>query len=107
MLTIGALILAFLVVPSPWGVVLVLSAFAVDVLETIALRTWSRRRRATVGSATIVGRRAVVVTTLAPEGQVRLDGEIWRARSGGDLVERGAEVTVRSVAGLALEVERL
>ena len=107
MLTIGAIILAFLVVPSPWGLVLVLGAFAVDVLETIALRAWSRRRRATVGSDNLVGRRAVVVTTLAPEGQVRLDGEIWRARSVGGVVERGQDVTVRSVAGLVLDVERL
>jgi membrane-bound ClpP family serine protease len=106
MLTIVAVILAFFVVPSPWGVVLVVGAFTVDVLETIVLRAWSRRRRAAVGRETIVGRRAVVVTTLAPEGQVRVDGEIWQARAADGLVERGADVTVLSVTGLVLEVER-
>jgi len=107
MLTVLAIVLALVVVPSPWGVVLVLGAFGVDVLETLALRAWSRRRRATSGLQTLAGRSAVVLTTLAPEGQVRLDDEIWNARSTEGLIERGAEVRVRSVAGLVLEVERL
>jgi membrane-bound serine protease (ClpP class) len=108
MLTVLAIVLALVVVPSPWGFVLVLGAFGVDVLETLALRAWSRRRRAATGVQTLVGRSAIVVTTLAPEGQVRLDGEIWIARSAaGLLLERGTEVRVRSVIGLVLEVEPL
>lgn len=107
MLTIVAIVLAFTVVSPPWGLVLVVGALTVDVLETIALRAWSTRRRAAVGSDTIPGRCGIVVTTLAPDGQVRLDGEIWRAHAAAGLVERGAEVKVLSIAGLVLEVERL
>ena len=107
MLTVLAIVLAFVVVPSPWGLVLVLGALVVDVVETVALRAWSRRRRAASGVETLVGRSATVVTTLAPEGQVRLDGEIWSARSTAGLLERGTEVRVRAVTGLVLEVVRL
>jgi membrane-bound serine protease (ClpP class) len=107
MLTIVAVVLALTVVSSPWGLVLVAGALTADVLETFALRAWSTRRRATVGSGTLPGRLCVVVTTLAPDGQVRLDGEIWQAHTAAGVIERGAEVTVLSIAGLVLEVERL
>ena len=41
--------------------------------------------------------------SLDPEGQVRINGEIWRARC--DLgCEAGARIVVRAVDGLTLEV---
>ncbi len=54
--------------------------------------------------ATLVGRHAVVVTVLAPRGQVRVQGEIWEAESPVH-VEPGREVVVRAVRGLVLHVE--
>lgn len=104
MLTIIALILALLALPSPWGWLLVLVAAIVDVTEVAVFRWWSRRRRSTVGVDTLVGRHAVVVTALAPHGQVRVQGEIWQARSP-VAVDPGEEVVVRAVRGLALDVE--
>ncbi len=103
-LTIIAVILAFTVLPSPWGVVAVLSAAAIDVAEVTFFARWSKRRRSTVGAETLVGRRAVVVRGLAPRGQVRIDGELWEARTSGD-VEPGEEVVVTGRDGLVLEVE--
>lgn len=104
MLTIIALILALVLLPSPWGWLVVLVAAIVDVLETGAFWWWSKRRRSTVGVHTLVGRRAVVVTALAPCGQVRVQGEIWQAQSP-VAVDPGGEVVVRAVRGLALDVE--
>jgi membrane protein implicated in regulation of membrane protease activity len=104
MLTIVAVILALTVLPSPWGVVAVLGAAAIDVVEIGFFARWSKRRRATVGAETLVGRTAVVVRALAPRGQVKLDGEVWEALSDADLAP-GAEVTVTAVEGLVLEVE--
>ncbi len=104
MLTIVALILAFVFLPSPWGWLLVIAAAAVDVLETALFWWWSRRRRSVVGVDDLVGRRAVVVTTLAPRGQVRVQGEIWQAQSPVQ-VEPGREVVVCAVRGLSLDVE--
>jgi len=103
MLTIVAVILALTVLPSPWGVVAVAGAAAIDVVEITFFARWSKRRRATVGAETLVGRTAVVVRALSPRGQVQLDGEIWEAQAGQD-VPPGAEVTITSVDGLVLDV---
>lgn len=104
MLTIIAVILAFTVLPSPWGVVAVLSAAAIDVVEVTFFARWSKRRKATVGAETFVGRTAVVVRPLSPRGQVQIDGEIWEARAAAE-VEPGEEVVVTGRDGLVLEVE--
>lgn len=104
MLTIVAVVLALTVLPAPWGALAVVTAAAVDVAETAFFVRWSKRRRAAVGAETLVGRTAVVVRPLAPRGQVRLDGELWEARSAED-VQPGSEVVVTGLEGLVLEVE--
>jgi membrane protein implicated in regulation of membrane protease activity len=102
-LTLIAIALAVLVVPSPWGLVLVVAAAVVDVLETVVLTRWSRRRRSPVGLESLVGRRAVAVGRVAPTGQVRLDGEVWDAVSDAPL-ERGDDAVVVSVDRLTVRV---
>jgi membrane-bound serine protease (ClpP class) len=104
MLTIVALVAAILFLPYPWNFVVPIVAAVVDVVETGVFLWWSRRRRATVGVETLVGRRAVAVGRLAPRGQVKLDGELWEALSA-EPVEPGGEVLVRRVDGLVLDVE--
>jgi membrane-bound serine protease (ClpP class) len=105
-LTLIAIALAVLVVPSPWGLVLVIAAAVVDVLETAVLARWSHRRRSPVGLESLVGRRATAVGRVAPTGQVRLDGELWDAVSDAPL-ESGGEAVVVSVDGLTLLVRPL
>ena len=54
-------------------------------------------------SGRMVGEHAVVVTPLAPDGLVRIRGELWQARS--DVhVPVGATVRVQAVEGLTLTV---
>lgn len=103
MITIVALVLALLFLPSPWNLVVPIAAAVVDVVETGLFLWWSRRRRAAVGVEALVGRRAVAVARLDPRGQVKLDGELWEARADG-VVEPGAEVLVARVEGLVLHV---
>jgi membrane protein implicated in regulation of membrane protease activity len=104
-LTLGAILLALFVVPSPWGWMLVLTAALVDVAETVVLVRWSRRRSAAVGSEALRGRRGVVTARLAPDGRVRVAGELWAARAAGrDPIEPGAAVVVDDVDGLTLVV---
>lgn len=53
----------------------------------------------------LVGKTARVTRRLAPEGEVSVAGEMWRARlAGGGVVEAGTDVVVRKVDGLTLEV---
>ncbi|MGL6279760.1 MAG: NfeD family protein [Gaiella sp.] len=103
MLTIIAIVLAVLVLPSPWGLVAVVVAALIDLVEALFFLWWTKRREPTVGVEDLVGRRGVVVTPLAPEGQVRIFGELWRAR-GAPAAPIGSYVVVIAVDGLLLEV---
>ncbi|MGH9534855.1 MAG: NfeD family protein [Terriglobales bacterium] len=64
----------------------------------------AQARKVTTGAQGMVGAIAIVRTALAPEGTVRIHGEIWRARSEAPATP-GAQVCVRAVRGLLLEVE--
>jgi membrane-bound serine protease (ClpP class) len=58
------------------------------------------------GTEELVGAIGEVREPLDPDGQVFLNGALWRARStDGERVELGNRVRVRSVDGLTLEVE--
>jgi membrane protein implicated in regulation of membrane protease activity len=100
MLLLGAILLAIFVVPWPWGLVLVIAGGTIDVVESLAMLRWSRRRRAVTGAEALIGQRAIVATPT----QVRIAGELWEARSSHVLV-RGEEVVVRGVEELTLLVD--
>ena len=113
MLTLIALIVAVLFLSSPWNVIVVVAAAIVDVAETGIFVWWSRRRRrlgaAAVGTEALVGRSGTAIGRLdpgnpGPGAQVRVEGEIWGARSR-EPIDPGAPVTVSGVDGLVLEVE--
>lgn len=104
MITAIAILLAIFVLPQPWGIGAVLVGATVDVAETVVYVRWSQRRRAGVGREALIGRTAVAVSALDPVGQVKLDGELWAARSDAR-VENGGTVVVRAVDGLTLVVE--
>jgi len=99
-----ALLLAIFVLPSPWGLVAVVVGGVLDIAETGLFLWWSKRRRATVGVEALVGKAAVASTDLWPEGQVRIGGEIWKARCEGGC-DVGTAVVVREVEGLTLVVD--
>jgi membrane-bound serine protease (ClpP class) len=98
------LLLALFVLPSPWGLVAVAVGALLDIVETGIFYWWSKRRKATVGLESMVGKRGVVMSELWPEGQVKVSGELWRARCEGGC-ESGTDVVVRGVEGLTLVVE--
>ena len=113
MLTIIAIVIAILFLSSPWSFVIVIVAAIIDIAETGGFYWWSRRRRrltpVAVGAETIVGRTGTALGRLdpdaaSPEGQVRVEGEIWGARSA-EPIEPGARVVVSAVHGLVLDVE--
>ena len=54
----------------------------------------------------MIGRVAVARSVLGPEGQVQVDGEIWRAVSEEGAIPAGEKVRVTAVDGLTLKVSR-
>ncbi len=90
-----------------WWVVTMMAAvftgfFAIVVRA--ALRT--RRAPVMVGTQALVGRAGVAVSVLAPDGRVRLDGEVWSAHAVDDHIEAGEPVLVLNVEGVTLQVTR-
>jgi membrane protein implicated in regulation of membrane protease activity len=104
-LLLGAILLAVFLLPSPWGIIAVFVGGTLDIVESLVLLRWSKRRKAVTGGAeALVGRTAVVATPLRPTGQVHIAGELWAARSEAG-ADPGDEVVVRSVDGLTLFVD--
>ena len=104
MILLLSLLLGVFVLEEPWNWVVVAVGATLEIAETGLFVWWSKRRKAAVGTETLVGRRAVVSVDCRPHGQVRVAGEIWQARcdAGADV---GDSVVVREVRGLMLVVE--
>jgi membrane-bound serine protease (ClpP class) len=104
-LLILALILALVFLPLPWALlVIVLAAIMELSLWFFGIR-YSRRRRAQVGVQMLIGTVGEAITSLTPDGQVKVDGEIWKAH-GPAGIRAGDPVRITGVEGLTLEVER-
>lgn len=104
MLFVIALLLAIFLLPSPWGVIAVLVALTIDLVEVGVGIWYSKRRKAKVGASALVGLPGVALEALGPRGQVKVNGEIWRAHCEVGC-DAGAAIVVRAVEGLTLEVE--
>jgi membrane-bound serine protease (ClpP class) len=63
-------------------------------------------RPSVTGESAMIGRLGVARSGLAPEGQVLIDGELWRAVSQDGAVAAGEAVRVAAIDGLTLKVTR-
>jgi membrane protein implicated in regulation of membrane protease activity len=99
-------IVLLLVLPDPWN----FFGFAASLVAFVGeLAFWNRtvkNRRVAAGAETLVGKTGKVLSRLAPEGQIELSGEIWKARSTAE-AEVGQAVRVVGRDGLTLTVEPL
>ena len=98
-------LIALILFGTPWGLVALVGALCLEVLEYFAWRRFLRRYRLRSGPETIVGQTAVVIDECAPVGRVRFQGEIWKARAS-DPISEGESVRITAVDGLTLAVER-
>jgi membrane protein implicated in regulation of membrane protease activity len=106
LLFILAVIAAILWLPAPWSYLVVIGAALVEIAEVGVFIWYSKRRRVTTGAEALPGRRGTVVEACRPTGQIRIDGELWRARCD-DFADSGETVVVESLGpGLTLIVKR-
>jgi membrane protein implicated in regulation of membrane protease activity len=99
MALVVAVLLALFVVDGPWQWAVVAGGGAIEAGEAWFWWRWTHRRRPAVGVEALVGVEAVV----DPDGWVRVQGELWRARGAAP----GDRVRVVAVDGLTLVVEPL
>jgi membrane protein implicated in regulation of membrane protease activity len=101
---LAASIIGLFLLPSPWNVIGVVAATIIEIGEFHLWRRYLGRHRVRGGAEGMIGERAEVISDCAPDGRVRLLGEIWWARSS-VAVTVGDEVRVVCIDGLTLEVE--
>jgi membrane-bound ClpP family serine protease len=103
---LASIVLAILVVPSPWQAVVIAAGALWEAGESFFWIRWSQRRRARVGAEALRGATAKVVDRLAPQGSVQVQGELWSARSSsGEPVDVGESVRILALERLTLVVE--
>ena len=64
------------------------------------------KRKLTAGIEDIIGKEAVVQTTLNPKGMVLAEGELWTAIAEDSRIEPGEEVIITKLEGLKLRVTK-
>ena len=102
MTTVIGATLAILFVDPPWRWLIIGGLLMTDVVQIAIWLRW-RKRKSITGIETLVGQGGRAVTTLDPDGQVSVRGQLWTAHAS-ERVEVGDDVTVTAVDGLKLEV---
>ncbi|MDH4068229.1 MAG: serine protease [Dehalococcoidia bacterium] len=65
-----------------------------------------QKRKLSVGVEEMIGKEAVVRTTLNPKGTVLAEGELWTAIAEDSTIDAGEEVIITRTEGLRLWVIR-
>ena len=103
-MTIIGAILAYFFLEGTWRIVVIVGLLLSDVVEIAIWLKW-RKRKAITGAEAMVGMSGVALSDLSPEGQVKVQGQIWKAVADENL-EQGQTVEVTEVEGLRLRVAR-
>jgi membrane-bound ClpP family serine protease len=85
------------------GIMVVWAVFAVALF---VFTTRVLKRQTVVGLPTMIGSKGKVASSLAPDGLVRIRGELWGATSAEGNVDKGEEVEVVGEDGLKLVVRK-
>jgi membrane-bound serine protease (ClpP class) len=90
-----------------WTVVIAAVGFsALFFLFAIGMGIRAQRLKPFTGSEGLTGEKGEALTDLAPEGTVRVHGELWQASSRAGSIPRGSRVIVVSLNGLRILVDR-
>lgn len=91
----------------PWaGLIALMVAWLAFSVITYQIGSRALKRKPVVGLPAMVGSQGKVVSPLAPEGLVRIKGELWLAKSAGKSIDAGEEVIVIEQDGLKLIVHK-
>jgi len=89
-----------------WVLIIVMLAWGSYAVITYRMGSRALRKKPITGLLDMVGSEGVVVSSLVPEGMVRIKGELWVAKAAGGKVNAGEEITVVGQDGLKLIVRK-
>ena len=87
-----------------YGLILICVAFLTYAVISYNIGSRTLRKKPMPGFTTMVGVEGQVVIRLAPEGLVRIEGELWNARSENGPIDVGTDVVVVGQNGLKVVV---
>jgi len=88
-----------------FGIIIGLGVIVAFYLNYIRM---TMKKKPQAGPEALIGKIGIVYSTLEPEGEVRIEGIIWRARSvDNSKIEKNEKVRVVKIEGLTLIVEKL
>ena len=101
------LVLWFFKISIPFSVAIVIALLlGTFVFITHKVIIPSFHKKQVTGSEGMIGMEGEVIQPLTPVGVVRIEGELWKAKSLGEDVAAGEEVEILGLNRLTLEVKR-
>lgn len=91
--------------PLPVTITIVI-LFAIFAVTTFKLGTRALKMKPLTGLSEMTNMDGVVVKRLDPIGYVKIDGEIWEAKSSNGIIEKGANIKVLAQKRLRLIVKQ-
>jgi membrane-bound serine protease (ClpP class) len=89
-----------------WPVLTAVAVLAAAFALVISRIRIALRRPKATGLSALVSVQGVALSPLDPTGQVKIRGEIWKARTEGEALLKDQRIEVLSVKGLTLVVRR-
>jgi membrane-bound ClpP family serine protease len=65
------------------------------------------RQQVKTGREAMIGKKALVVEDIDPEGKIQYAGEIWDASARENCILKGEQVKINGFRGLVLQVEKI
>lgn len=89
-----------------WVLIIAMASWGVYTIATYRMGSRALRRKPVHGLTAMLGSEGRVVSSLVPEGMVRIKGELWQAKSASERLNTGEKVIVVGQDGLKLTVRR-
>jgi len=106
-MVLTASIVGLFILPSPWNVILFGLAVFFEMGEIYLWMRFLERYRVRGGAEGMIGERATVIEACAPDGLVRVRGEVWKASvDPKEPLAAGERATVLAVEGLMVRVAK-
>ena len=89
-----------------WVLIIVMLAWGAYAVITYRMGSRALKRKPVIGLPDMTGSKGKVVNPLAPEGVIRIKGELWVAKSASGEIDTGEDVVVVGQDGLKLAVRK-
>ena len=87
--------------------IVIMAAWVAFSVALFVFTTQTLKKQIVVGLPTMIGSKGKVASSIAPEGLVKIRGELWGATSVEGNVDKGREVEVVGEDGLKLVVRKI